>query len=167
MLQSTYYDWGSGVVVGEKGLLWQNRAAAFSGEAGRPNAPRPGALPFYTLNPGVAMTAGRPALLYGTQGADGQPQTLAVLLARALAFGMTPEDALRAPRFLLGRTFSDPSHHLRIEENVGEVVFDDLLKRGHEAVRLPAASPLCGQAGLIDLRVSRDISDRAMHDLRS
>lgn len=166
LLQSTYFDWGSGVVVGDTGLLWHNRAAAFVGRAPGANAPQAGARPFYTLNPGLALRDGRPTLLYGTQGADGQPQTLALLLARTLAHGVAPDEALRRPRFLLGRSFSDPSHHLRIEETAGEAVVGELARRGHEIARLPALSPLCGQAGLIDLDPSKALRRRAVHDPR-
>ena len=149
VLQSIYFDWGSGVVAGDTGILWQNRAAAFSPLAGSPNAIRPGARPFYTLNPGIAMKAGRPAILYGTQGADGQPQTLAVLLARIIDHRLDPATALAAPRFLLGRTFSDSRDSLKLEANAGPAVFDELRRRGHELSALPATSPIAGQAGLI------------------
>lgn len=146
VLQSLYFDWGSGVVAGDTGILWQNRAAAFTAGA---NAPRPGARPFYTLNPGIALKGGRPRLLYGTQGADGQPQTLATLLARLLDFGMDPAVALAAPRFLLGRTFSDSRDTLKLESDAGDAVFADLEGRGHETAPLPPRSPIGGQAGII------------------
>lgn len=149
VLQSIYFDWGSGVVAGDTGILWQNRAAAFSPEPDSPNAIRPGARPFYTLNPGIAMKDGRPAILYGTQGADGQPQTLALLLARIIDHGLDAQRALAAPRFLLGRTFSDSRDSLKIEESAGIAVLDALRRRGHEIAPLPAMSPIAGQAGLI------------------
>jgi oxamate amidohydrolase len=38
VLQSLYFDWGGGVPVGETGILWQNRGAAFSVIPGHPNA---------------------------------------------------------------------------------------------------------------------------------
>ena len=167
LLQSTYYDWGSGVVVGDTGILWQNRAAAFDRAPGRAGSPQPGALPFYTLNPGIAVQDGRPALLYGTQGADGQPQTLALLLARLLCGGAAPREALAAPRFLLGSTFSDPARSLRIEADVGDGVLAALAARGHDVKALPALSPLCGQAGLIDLRAGVPAGQRAAHDPRA
>ena len=48
-----------------------------------------------------------PHLLHGSQGADGQPQTLAVLLTALIYQGPDPAETLAQPRFLLGRTFSD------------------------------------------------------------
>ncbi|MBZ9772585.1 gamma-glutamyltransferase family protein [Mesorhizobium sp. CO1-1-8] len=161
VLQSTYFDWGSGVVAGDTGILWQNRAAAFTAGS---NALRPGARPFYTLNPGIALKGGRPRILYGTQGADGQPQTLATLLTRIIDFEFGPAAALAAPRFLLGRTFSDNNDTLKIEQDVPADVLTELSRRGHRTASLPAASPLSGQAGII---VIDDGVARGAHDPRS
>jgi gamma-glutamyltranspeptidase/glutathione hydrolase len=149
ILQSTYFDWGSGVVAGDTGVLWQNRGAAFSIDPNSPNAIAPGKRPFYTLNPGLAMKNGKPHVLYGTQGADGQPQTLTVLLTRLLDYGLDPLTALSQPRFLLGKTFSDSRDTLKLEESVGAATAQELSARGHETSMISANSPLGGQAGAI------------------
>jgi oxamate amidohydrolase len=149
VLQSTYFDWGSGVLLEDTGILWQNRGAAFSTTPGDPNCLAPGKRPFYTLNPGIALKNDRPHLLYGTQGADGQPQTLSVLLTSLLDDGMTPEQALSRPRFLLGRTFSDSRDTLKVEASLGDDVIDALSRLGHETATLPALSPIFGQAGVV------------------
>jgi gamma-glutamyltranspeptidase/glutathione hydrolase len=165
MLQSIYYDWGSGVLLPDTGVLWQNRGAAFSTDPASPNYLAPGKRPFYTLNPGMALRHGKPWLLYGTQGADGQPQTLSVLISRLVDSGLDPLQALAAPRFLLGRTFSDSRDNLKIEERAGAPVIADLMARGHEAVTLPALSPIAGQAGII--RIGMDGWIDGAHDPRS
>lgn len=149
MLQTVYYDWGSGVMVGDTGMLWHNRGAAFSLDPAHPNALAPGKRPFHTLNPGMYLENGQPRLLYGTQGADGQPQTLAAILTRLIDFGLDPLEALARPRFLLGRTFSDTRDTLKLEEDAGEAVFAELARRGHEISPLPAQSPLAGHPGVI------------------
>lgn len=153
-LQSTYFDWGSGVPVGDTGILWNNRGAAFGPSGSGVNGLAPGARPFHTLNPGMAFGPAGEALLYGTQGADGQPQTLAVLLDRMLFHGEPPERALAAPRFLLGRTFSDSEDTLKVEESAGRPVLEALRRMGHPVEPLPPLSPLAGQAGaiLVDAR---------------
>jgi oxamate amidohydrolase len=165
LLQSLYYDWGSGVVAGDTGILWQNRGAAFDRSLTGPNRLQPGKRPFYTLNPGIALRAGAPALVYGTQGADGQPQTLALLLARLIDRGLDPQAALAAPRFLLGRTFSDARDALKLEASVGETTFADLARRGHEVSALDDLSPLAGQAGVIAVDEAGDVT--GAHDPRS
>lgn len=149
VLQSTYFDWGSGVVAGDTGIIWQNRGAAFSPDRHHPNAFAPGKLPFYTLNPGIALRDGKPAFVYGTQGADGQPQTLSMLLTLLMDFGQDPVTALSAPRFLLGRTFSDQRDSLKIESHAGVDIISALAARGHDVSPIPALSPLAGQAGVV------------------
>ncbi|MCE1235910.1 MAG: gamma-glutamyltransferase [Hyphomicrobiales bacterium] len=165
VLQSLYFDWGSGVVAGDTGVLWQNRGAAFGRAPDDPNRFEPGKRPFYTLNPGLALAEGRPHLLYGTQGADGQPQTLSVLLSRLIDHGLDPFEALRRPRFLLGKTFSDGRDTLKIEADAGDDVLAELTRRGHALSPLPAASPLAGQAGVI--RIDADGVMTGAHDPRS
>lgn len=164
LLQSTYFDWGSGVVVGDTGILWQNRGAAFSTDPSHPNCIAPGKRPFYTLNPGIALKEGKPHLLYGTQGADGQPQTLAVLLSGLIDYGMSPGQALAQPRFLLGRTFSDSRDSLKLEALLSADVIGDMQALGHEVAQLPALSPLFGQAGVIRIDTTDHVD--GAHDPR-
>lgn len=164
VLQSTYFDWGSGVVAGDTGILWQNRGAAFRSDPDHPNGIVPGKRPFYTLNPGMAVQDGKPRLLYGTQGADGQPQTLAMLLTRLIDYGHTPADALAGGRFLLGRTFSDAHDSLKLESHIGAEVIAALAGRGHEVATIPALSPLAGQAGVI--RIDDTGRTEGAHDPR-
>ncbi|MGY6547744.1 MAG: gamma-glutamyltransferase family protein [Roseinatronobacter sp.] len=164
VLQSIYFDWGSGVVAGDTGILWQNRGAAFSSDPASRNAFAPGKLPFYTLTPGIALKDGRAHMAFGTQGADGQPQTLAMLLTRLIDHGQSPEEALAAPRFLLGRTFSNRQHSLKLEEDAGHKVIDGLRARGHEVAVIPARSPIAGQAGLV---LSGAQGAQAWHDPRA
>ena len=166
VLQTIYFDWGSGVMAGDTGVLWHNRGAAFRplGSA-HPNALMPGKRPFHTLNPGIYLEGGRPRLLYGTQGADGQPQTLCALLTRLIDYGLNPYEALSQPRFLLGRTFSDSRDNLKLERDAGDDVFAALTQRGHALAALPSHSPLAGQAGVI--AIAADGWATGAHDPRS
>lgn len=165
VLQSTYFDWGSGVVVGDTGVLWQNRGAAFSTDPKSPNAIAPGKRPFYTLNPGMALKNGKPHILYGTQGADGQPQTLTVVLTRLIDYGLDPAEALARPRFLLGRTFSDSRDTLKLERSISSLTVAALEQMGHQTSLIPANSPLAGQAGAIV--IGEDGTITGAHDPRS
>ena len=149
MLATVYFDWGSGVLVGDTGVLWHNRGAAFSIDPAHPNHLAPGKRPFHTLNPGMYLREGQPHLVYGTQGADGQPQTLSAVLTRLIDYRMAPLDALARPRFLLGRTFSDPHDTLKLEADVPAAVVAELQRRGHRVGQVPAQSPLMGHPGVI------------------
>lgn len=149
MLATVYFDWGSGMVAGDTGVIWHNRGASFSLDPGHPNALKPGKRPFHTLNPGMYRKDGKVQLLYGTQGADGQPQTLAAVLTRLIDYQMDPMDALRQPRFLLGKTFSDSQDTLKLEDDMGEDVVANLRARGHAISLIHASNPLMGHPGAI------------------
>lgn len=164
MLQTVYYDWGSGIIAGDTGILWHNRGAAFSPDKTHPNFLQPKKRPFHTLNPGIYVKDGKPNLLYGTQGADGQPQTLATVLTRAIDYDFLPFEALAAPRFLLGKTFSSSKDNLKIEEDVGKTVIAALMAKGHNVETLSAHNALCGQPGLIKITPE---GIYAAHDPRS
>jgi gamma-glutamyltranspeptidase len=165
VLQTVYFDWGSGIVAGDTGILWHNRGASFSTDPAHHNAIQAGKRPFHTLNPGMYLRDGRPHLLFGTQGADGQPQTLAAVLTRLIDYGMDPLTALTRPRFLLGKTFSDSRDALKLEEDAGAAVFAALAARGHEVSAIPAQSPLAGHPGAI--RIEADGTAYGAHDPRS
>jgi gamma-glutamyltranspeptidase/glutathione hydrolase len=149
LLATVYYDWGSGVLVGDTGMLWHNRGAAFSLDPAHPNRLVAGKRPFHTLNPGMYRKDGRVQLLYGTQGADGQPQTLAAVLTRLIDYRMDPMVALAAPRFLLGKTFSDAQDSLKLEDDVSADVVAELRRRGHAIAMVGAGNPLMGHPGAI------------------
>jgi gamma-glutamyltranspeptidase len=135
LIQSIYFDFGSGVVAGDTGVLMQNRGSSFSLDPGHPNALAPGKRPFHTLNPAMALRDGRPELVYGTMGGEGQPQTQAALLTRILDLGMDVQAAIDAPRWLYGRTWGEPTAALLVEPRVGDGVVAELARRGHD-VRL-------------------------------
>ncbi|HWT53817.1 MAG TPA: gamma-glutamyltransferase, partial [Rhodocyclaceae bacterium] len=165
VLQTVYYDWGSGVMVGDTGILWHNRGASFKLDPQHHNCLRPGKRPFHTLNPGMYLKQGKPNLLYGTQGADGQPQTLSCVLTRLIDYQLDPLTALSKPRFLLGRTFSDSKDSLKLEADAGAEVFAELARRGHEMAQIPAQSQLAGHPGAIRIDANGSIS--GAHDPRS
>src|SRR5262245_23445731 len=97
--QSLYLAFGSGVVVPATGVLLHNRAAYFT-----PETYRGGAKPVHTLAPAMALAGGRPRLVFGTMGGDGQVQIHLQLLARILVAGQPPAVAVAAPRWTFDRT---------------------------------------------------------------
>ncbi len=166
LLATVYFDWGSGVLVGDTGVLWHNRGAAFSLDPVHPNVLAAGKRPFHTLNPGMYRKDGKVQLLYGTQGADGQPQTLAAVLTRLIDYRMDPMAALAAPRFLLGKTFSDSTNSLKLEENVPANVVTELRHRGQALSLIAARNPLMGHPGAIAIDPVTGLMTGA-HDPRS
>jgi gamma-glutamyltranspeptidase/glutathione hydrolase len=132
VIQSTYHEFGAGVVAGDTGVLLQNRGAFFSLDPRHPNHLAPGKRTAHTLIPSMYLVDGRPRLAYGTMGGDGQPQTQAALVTNALDRGLGPQAAVEAPRWLLGRTWGDPTRALRLESRFAPGVIETLRARGHE-----------------------------------
>ena len=122
--------------------------------------------PFHILNPGMHFKDGKAHILYGTQGADGQPQTLAAILTRLIDYDMDPLTALSKPRFLLGKTFSNSEDSLKLETDVGAHVLAELTARGHHTAIIPAQSPLVGHRGTILIDPATGFISGA-HDPRS
>jgi gamma-glutamyltranspeptidase len=132
LIQSIYFDFGSGVIADGTGVLMQNRGSAFSLDPAHPNCLAPGKRPFHTLNPAMALRDGRPELLYGTMGGEGQPQTQAAILTRVLDLAMDVQAAIDAPRWLYGRTWGDPTSALSVESRIPPQVADTLSRLGHD-----------------------------------
>ncbi|MFM9860005.1 gamma-glutamyltransferase [Pseudoxanthobacter sp. M-2] len=152
-IQSIYFEFGSGCVLPQTGVLWQNRASAFSLDP-RHRAPLlPGRLPPHTLNPALARLDNGRVLVYGTMGGEGQPQTQAAVLTRHLDYGMDAGAAIAAPRWLLGRTWGAESVSLKLEPRFDPDLVAALERAGHEIEMLPDAySDTVGHAGLITRR---------------
>jgi gamma-glutamyltranspeptidase/glutathione hydrolase len=136
LIQSLYHEWGSGVTAGDTGVVLQNRGAFFSLDPAHPNALAPGKRPFHTLTPFMWLADGHPALVAGTMGGEGQPQTLAALATRVLDFGLDVQAAVEAPRWLYGRTWGAPTRALALERRFGPRVLAELAERGHRSVEL-------------------------------
>ena len=101
----------------------------------------------------------------GAWGGDGQPQTQAALLFRHLHQGLTPLEAVDAPRWLLGRTWGNPVTALRLESRYNQGVRKRLEQWGHTLQFVPNYSDLMGHAGI--LRVLQDGSWIGAADPRS
>ena len=152
MIQSLYHEFGSGVVLEETGINWQNRGCSFSLDPAALNSLRPGRKPFHTLNPALAVLRDGRILVYGAMGGDGQPQSQAALFTRHVLYGVPLEDAVDRPRWLLGRTWGSVHTNLRLEQRFSEGLIDRLLSAGHDVEVLPDAySDTMGHAGAVVL----------------
>lgn len=148
-IQSIYHEFGSGVVLGQTGINWQNRGASFSLDPAALLALAPGKQPFHTLNPAAARLADGRVMVYGSMGGDGQPQTQAAIFSRHVLFGQPLQQALTAPRWLLGRTWGQSSDSLKLEGRVDRAVIDELARRGHQVEVLADFDETFGHAGAI------------------
>ena len=148
-IQSTYHEYGSGVVLKDSGIVWQNRGCSFPLDDRALNVLRPLRKPFHTLNPALALFDDGRSMVYGNMGGDGQPQSQSAVFTRYALFGMNPQQAVSAPRWLLGRTWGQVSDTLKLEARFPAEVVEQLRSYGHEVEILQAWDETMGHAGAI------------------
>lgn len=149
VIQSLYFEFGSGVVLPKTGIVWQNRGASFDLRPGRLRSLVPGRKPFHTLNPAMAELIDGSVMTYGTMGGEGQPQTQSAVVARAVRAGIPLQAAITAPRWLLGRTWGETTTSLKLESRFDAETIDQLRRMGHDVEVLAAFTDTMGHAGAI------------------
>jgi gamma-glutamyltranspeptidase/glutathione hydrolase len=150
-IQSIYHEFGSGLVLPQSGINWQNRGHSFSLDPAARNPIEPGRKPFHTLNPAMAHLADGRTLVYGNMGGDGQPQSQSAVFSRIVHMGMNPQAAVSAPRWLLGRTWGQASDTLKVESRFPDETVLALRSLGHEVDVLQPYDESMGHAGAIVL----------------
>lgn len=151
-IQSIYHEFGSGIVLPQSGVNWQNRGCSFALDPAARNPLMPGRKPFHTLNPAMARLNDGRTLVYGNMGGDGQPQSQAAVFSRIVHFGMNPQAAIDAPRWLLGRTWGQTSDTLKLEARFPSTVQTALRALGHDVEVLRPYDEAMGHAGAIVLQ---------------
>lgn len=150
-IQSIYHEFGSGVVLPQSGVLWQNRGCSFALDSGALNPLAPGRKPFHTLNPPLARLRDGRTLVYGTMGGDGQPQTQAAVFGRHVLHGNDLAQAIEEPRWLLGRTWGTSTETLKLESRFRYELVERLIRLGHEVEVLESYSETMGHAGALSI----------------
>ena len=165
-IQSVYWEYGSGLVLPQTGILWQNRGLAFSLDPKALNPLTPGRRPFHTLNTPLAVFDDGRVMSYGAMGGDGQPQFQAQIFFRAMKYGQSLAKAIDQPRFLFGKTWGKPSATLKLENRFDGGLIEQLDRAGHqiEIIDKPYAD-MFGHAGMLVLKPKGGIE--AVHDPRS
>jgi gamma-glutamyltranspeptidase len=151
MIQSIYFEFGSGVVLPQSGFWWQNRGCSFDLRPNRLRSLEPGRKPFHTLNPAMAQMDDGRLLVYGTMGGEGQPQTQAAVFARYVWGGHHVRSAVAAPRWLLGRTWAEQSTSLKLESRYAPEIIQALRDLGHPVEVVAALDERMGHAGALVL----------------
>lgn len=138
VLQSIQSGFGSGLIAGDTGILLNNRMTYWHLEEDHPNCLMPGKRVRHTMNPVIVTKDGKPVLACGTPGADTQVQTNLQLVTHVLDFGMTPQEAVSAPRW---RSLQNPmestiphtcSNNLQLESRFSSDIQEELTHKGHE-----------------------------------
>lgn len=151
-IQSIYFEFGSGCVLENSGIVWQNRGASFVLNGTGPRLIGAGKKPFHTLNPAMALFDDGRRMVYGTMGGEGQPQTQSAVFSRYAVFGTRLQEAVTAPRWLLGKTWGEETMTLKLESRFDPALIAALREAGHNVEVLPAFTSTMGHAGAIVLR---------------
>lgn len=147
LIQSLYFSFGSAVVAGETGIVLQNRGAYFSLDPNQVNCLQPHKRTFHTLMASMTFREGKPYMIFGTSGADGQPQTHVQVMTNVFDFGLNIQSAIEAPRWLSGRYLvNQPEGSLTIEGRVAAEVIEELKRRGHQVNEVENWSQVMGSA---------------------
>lgn len=153
-IQSIYHEFGSGLVLRQSGVNWQNRGCSFSLDKTALNPLMPGRKPFHTLNPAMARLGDGRTLVYGNMGGDGQPQSQSAVFSRIVHFAMNPQAAIDAPRWLLGRTWGQDSDSLKLESRFPASTIERLRALGHVVDVVEPYDEVMGHAGAIVLHAN-------------
>lgn len=156
LIQSLFFGFGSGLVAGDSGIVLQNRGAYFNLIEGHPNELAGGRRPVHTLSPGMYVRDGKPQLVYGTMGGDGQPQIHVQLLHALFERGLDVQSAIDAPRWIAGRPHlagrpDVMTDTVVVESRMSREVLDDLERRGHKTELLEAFDGTMGHLHAISV----------------
>ncbi|MDU8911729.1 gamma-glutamyltransferase family protein [Aestuariicoccus sp. MJ-SS9] len=128
LIYSIFNDFGSGIASEKFGILFQNRGAGFTLQAGHPNEYGGGKRPMHTIIPAIVRDGGRVTMPFGVMGGQYQPNGHARMLTNMTDFGMDPQAALDAPR-----SFAEGGK-MQLERGYSDAVRQELSDMGHDVV---------------------------------
>ncbi len=156
--------YSGGPVIPGLGLHVSERGAQSFLADDDPNAVVPGKRPRLTPNPVLVLRDGRPLMAMASPGNDRQVQAMLQVLLNLLVFGMTPQEAVEAPRFASYnfRASSWPGNLepglLALEEGIPDATLEALRAWGRDVRRWPH---WCWSAGGVCLSMLLDNGVRA------
>lgn len=135
--------WIPSVIAGDTGIPMSTRLQSFVLNEGHANQLAPGKRPRVTLSPTLVTKDGKLAFLMSTPGGDNQDQAMLQVLLNMIEFGMTPQEAVEAPRFQTEHFYSSFAYH---EFTPGRVSIESRMPRS-TAERLTALGHLVRVSG--------------------
>ena len=128
---------GSGHVVKGAGFVLNNRMAYYGLDEDDINVLKPGKRVRQTINPALALKDGKPYMVFGTPGADTQPQAQLQFFLNVAEFGMNVQQALEQD-YVVSTSFKSSYYphaaegKLQIPSTVPKHVLDELAAMGHK-----------------------------------
>src|SRR5438874_1922833 len=124
-------------VAGHTGIIHGSRLSSPNTFARTPNVIQPGKRPRITLSPTLLFHENQPVMAISVAGGDQQDQAAIQVILNYVDFGMTPEEAFKAPRFSTEHFISSFGQErarlgsLSVPSTLPEKVQSDLRARGH------------------------------------
>ena len=147
---------GTGVVMGNTGIIFNCRGDYYSLVRGEANALEPGKRPRSTLQSTLVMKDGQPFMITGSPGGDDQVMITLQTLVNVIDFGMNVQQAIEAPRWETRSFPSSPFPHtmvpgdMAVEERIPEATQKELIARGHKLRVAPPWSLASSAAIIVD-----------------
>ena len=135
---SLHSGFGTGVVMGDLGFIFNCRGDYYSLVPGEANALAPGKRPRSTLQSTLVMKGAQPFMIVGSPGGDDQVFRTMQTLMNVIDFGMNVQEAIEAPRWATRSFPASPFPHtmypgeMSVEQRVPEAVRAGLIARGHK-----------------------------------
>ena len=135
---SLHSEFGTGVVMGDTGIIFNCRGDYYSLIRGEANALEPGKRPRSTLQSTLVMKDGQPFMITGSPGADDQVMRTMQTLLNIVDFGMNIQQAIEAPRWSSRAFPASPFPHtmypgdLSVEARIPLTTQQALIARGHK-----------------------------------
>lgn len=132
--------WLPSVIAGDTGIPFSSRLQSFVGTPGHPNQLAPGKRPRVTLSPTMVTRDGEFVFAMSTPGGDNQDQAMLQVLLNVIEFGMSPQEAVEAPRFQTEHFYASFAFHefipgkVNLESRIPPIFIGALEAMGHKVV---------------------------------
>ena len=143
LIQSVSYGFGSGVVAEGTGMLLQNRGCYFKLDPAHVNRLEPKKRTMHTLIPAMASRDGKPQVIFGSMGGEGQPQLQTQVLINLVDHGLEPAEAVARPRIRV----QAGGHRISVEADYSGAI--ELQRSGLPIELMPAQHHSLGHAHAI------------------
>ncbi len=135
---SLHSRFGTGVVMGDTGIIFNCRGDYYSLVRGEANALEPGKRPRSTLQSTLVLKDGKPFAIMGSPGGDDQVMRTMQTLINLIDFGMNIQQAIEAPRWTTTSFPSSVFPHtmypgfMAVESRIPPATREALIARGHK-----------------------------------
>jgi gamma-glutamyltranspeptidase/glutathione hydrolase len=130
--------WLPSVIAGDTGIPFTSRLQTLLTVPGHPNTLQGGKRPRVTLSPTMVLKDGKPVWALSTPGGDNQDQALLQVLLNLIEFGMSPQEAVEAPRVQTEHFYASFAMHefipgkLNLEGRISKETAERLMALGHK-----------------------------------